>query len=233
MGTGIGKSVTLLLILIIAASSTIAIRPASSVSKLSVPEFTVTYADQSYDIPASTTTDPYNGKTVEVPMQHIENKTLKFTIKNQAVNFGQLSYIIRMKGHFSDNWSTIARASVDKDSEFTVVLCTSSGDGRFHHSGDSFVGPSAGEADFQVKAEVWGEVMAERTAENPFGGSISTMFAESDWSNTQTITVAGDSGLLALFYGLGWEKVVIIVLVAIVAVLLVVVGVLLRRRGAK
>jgi len=231
-------------------------KPATaSISKLSTPEFTVIYADHSYDIPASTTIDPYTGKTEQVPAQHVENRTLQFIIKNPTVtSSGYLYYVIRMKGHFSDNWSNISKVPAEQDSALTVLLYTSSGDGRFYHHGESFPGPSAGQADFQVQAQTWGEVMAERTATNPFGGSVTTLFGASDWSNTQTIAINSNAPTTtpntspsqnpivtpspsgsddAFLFGLDWKSIAIVLGVLVVALLAVVVIMFLRKRSPK
>jgi hypothetical protein len=42
----------------------------AAVPKPSVPEFTVKYADYSYDVPAATSMDPFTGKTV-IPLHNI------------------------------------------------------------------------------------------------------------------------------------------------------------------
>ncbi len=184
------KANLILLTLTLLASFALSVCFAEATDQLAVPEFTIAYADRSYDIPETTTIDPYTGKTVQVQSRHVENRTLQFIIKNPAyTGTGQLYYVIRMKGHFSENWAYISKVAADRDSASTVLLYMASGNGTFYYHGDSFLGPSAGQADFQVQAQTWGEVMAEKTATNPFGGSITTMFGTSDWSNTQTITI--------------------------------------------
>ena len=157
------------------------------------PEFTISYADHSYDIPASTSTDPYTGNIVQNPPQHVENRTLQFTIKNSHhPSHGYLVYVIRMKGHFSDNWSRISRDRAALDSAFTVLLFSSPSfgeEGNLYHRGTSFYFPFEGKVDFQVKAQVWGEVMAPMTETNPLPGSVTTLFSESSWSDTQTLII--------------------------------------------
>jgi hypothetical protein len=168
----------------------------SSMTKLSIPEFTVTYADVSYDVPASTSIDPFTGKTIENPVYHVENRTVQFVINGETITFsnGHLYYIIRMKGSFSDDWSNVSRIRADSNSSVMTILFSSSGtQGELYYRDNSFYLPPAGQADFQVQAQVWGEVMAEKTLTNPFGGSIDTLFAASDWSNTQTITIGANS----------------------------------------
>jgi hypothetical protein len=197
-----GKSITLLLILIVGISwlGLLTAKPANaqSVAKLSVPEFTVTYTDHPYDVPASTTIDPFTGTTVQNPSYHVENRSLTFTIKNQTVTQGQLHYIIRLKGHFAENWTGRYDGLANKDSFLTVWTFSSSNEegreeGRLYYRGDSISLPYVGQVDFQIKAQTWGEVMATRSPQNIFGGSITTLFRESDWGNTQTITLTNGS----------------------------------------
>jgi hypothetical protein len=71
-----------------------------------VPEFTLRYVDNSYDVPPTTTstTDPYTNEitTTTVPGYHVENKTVEAVIKN---DLGASYYNFRYKGHFSEEWS--------------------------------------------------------------------------------------------------------------------------------
>ena len=184
-------------------SNLLAVKPANaqSVPKLPVPEFTVKYTDNSYDAPATTSVDPYTGQSVETPAHHVVNRSITFTIQNQTVSRGFLHFIIAMKGHFSQsNWTNIydgqAMNMYDVLVNSTFILWTfSSSDlsgrevDRLYRGGDSFYLPYTGEVDFMIKAKTWGEVMATASPQNPFGGSITTLFGESDWSNIQTITI--------------------------------------------
>jgi len=194
------KISALVLLLMLSISGLIMIESANAqtTTKLYVPEFTVTYSDHSYEVPVSTSIDPFTGKTVENPSHHVENRTLTFTIKNQTVTEGQLHYVIRMKGHFAKNWTGLYDGVAIKGELLTVWVFSSSEEsgreeGRLYYGGSSFYLPSVGQVDFQVKAQTWGEVMATSSPQNIFGGSITTLFAESDWSNTQTINLVDSS----------------------------------------
>ncbi len=82
--------------------------PVCAVSKPSVPEFTVQVTDNSYDVPAAYSKDPYTGETITSPSYHVNNQTIIITIKNQK--FTQtvgdktyhLCYNVRFKGHFDN-----------------------------------------------------------------------------------------------------------------------------------
>jgi Predicted solute binding protein len=106
----------LILIAVIALSclTLLTVKPANSqtTTKPSAPEFTLRYVDNSYDVPptATSTTDPYTGKTVTTttPGYHVENKSVEITVTNQPFsvysdaegNNISLSYNVRFKGHF-------------------------------------------------------------------------------------------------------------------------------------
>jgi hypothetical protein len=194
------KTISLLLIFTLGVSSSVMIGSVfgQSTANLPVPKFTVNYADNSYEAPASTSIDPYTGVTTQNPAYHVENRTLQLVITNiPYANTGSMYYIIQMRGHFSGNWARIFKgyssSHSGSDSAFTVLSFSSSqekgGEAGRLYGGESFAFPYEGQVDFQVKAEVWGEVMSERTATNPFGGSITTLFASSDWSRTQTLII--------------------------------------------
>jgi hypothetical protein len=183
------KRKALLLIVVLAVSSLIAVKPApaeASIPKPSVPEFTLKLADHSYDVPPSTitATDPYTGKqTVTTkPGYHVENKTIEITIKNQpfvsSSNLTNLYYDVRVKGHFGENWTelysysevTVGNLPLQSASENTVISTPQDY-------------PAGGQVDFQVEAII-GTV-------HPL---YNTNFAyweyeTSGWSNTQTITI--------------------------------------------
>jgi|WetSurMetagenome_2_1015567.scaffolds.fasta_scaffold273403_1 hypothetical protein len=125
------ESFALVLIMLVASSSLILLTvkpafaqtptpfPATFSSTLAIPQFTIQLADHSYDVPSTTTTttDPYTGKQIVTNQSgyHVENKTIDFTVVNQphlsvfvphyyGVN---LYYDIRVKGHFSTDWSEL------------------------------------------------------------------------------------------------------------------------------
>ena len=103
------KLATLLLVAVLAVSSLIMVSSAFAESSTpSVPEFTLKYADYSYDVPPKTTTstDPYTNETITttIPGRHVENKTIEATINN---NIGASYYNFRYKGRYEDEWRYI------------------------------------------------------------------------------------------------------------------------------
>jgi hypothetical protein len=223
----------------------------ASVSKPSVPQFTVKLVDSSYWIPPSTSVDPYTGQTVPHPASYIDNRTLEFTIKNQPftsyndANSGfniTLFYNIRMRGHFGGNWTELFYVDgyhpVQSTSDYTVVSVPL---GTHSDTLLQWLSPnSSSQLDFQVEAMIG---YFSRTV-----GFASWYFAgeESGWSNTQTITIdAAPSGLpsqnpsltsnqsgtpIVVLFGLGWWQVATIAL-SLVVVLLVFVVFYLRKRA--
>lgn len=57
----------------------------SSITKPSVPEFTVKLVDSSYDVPTTYSIDPYTGQNVTHAGSHVESRTLDVKIKNQPL----------------------------------------------------------------------------------------------------------------------------------------------------
>jgi len=167
---------------------------AQSISKPSIPEFTVQLTDRSYDEPPTYQTDPYTGKTMLISAGgHVDNKTFDFTIKNQpftpykdADQVVRLFYEIRHKGYFEEwsDTSTVDRA-YSSDSEYTFVSFIVG----------TYAGwyiPTNGTVDIQVKA-VFGYYSV---VFDPHLAGIwwnVTTIGESDWSNTQTITIPDTS----------------------------------------
>jgi hypothetical protein len=221
----LNKSFSLLIILILAASSLIVVKPAfaQSIPKPSVPEFTVKYVDYSYDVPPTYGIDQYSGKSVITQAgYHVDNRTMVFTIKNHPFNsyndssgnYITLYYNFRFKGHYGDQWSycpfyvfhnlktnqlqvqtthsygpysggffTYYSAS---NSDYTVIpisFYTLTG----FDSGTQSI-PSGSPVDFQVQAQI-GHI--DDMPSGLMAGDYYSFTGESsDWSSTQTITVA-------------------------------------------
>jgi hypothetical protein len=198
----IDKTFGLLLTLIIALSCltlTVEKANAQSISKPSVPEFTVQLTDHSYDVPPTTTTnvDPYNGKktTYNVNGYHVENFTINLTIKNQpfpqtdgAGHTLGLYYNVSEKGHFGDDWKFYYYTA--SNSAYTSIVYIANH--VLPEPQNTMFAPQNGKLDFQVQAivgyyhEVWVGV------EGHIAGSYVTVFTgqASDWSNTQTLPIS-------------------------------------------
>ncbi len=120
------------------------------------PEFTVKYVDSSYTTPTTYTTDPYTGQEIAHPGDHVENKTIYVSIKNQPFTPYtdangreiKLYYNVMWKPHFQESWHTFANYTSsqlelypqDNENEYTMVSILSGG----------FI-PDKGEIDFIVQ----------------------------------------------------------------------------------
>lgn len=119
---GITRKSLSLIFVILAVSSILIVESASaqSIPKPSVPEFTVKYADHSYDVPSTHGIDSYTGHNVTIQEgYHIQNKSMEVIIKNQPFtpykdgngNTLELWYDVRWKGHFGNYWQDTNRST--------------------------------------------------------------------------------------------------------------------------
>ena len=100
------KKFTLMLILLLAASSLTVVSSVSGQSlKPVVTEFSLQYIDNSYDVPPENeyTKDLYTGETITktIPGYRVENRSIVATIKNPS---GVDAYNFRWKPHEEGNW---------------------------------------------------------------------------------------------------------------------------------
>jgi hypothetical protein len=193
----------------------------SSPNNPTVPEFTLRYVDNSYDVPpvpATTptyTTDPYTGKQAilnpgssEIPSYQVENKTIELSIKNQPLSqfyFGpntSLFYNVQVKGHYAENW-TEAFSSMNYGSDLTWYNYPIQSNSDYTIISLPANYPVGGQVDFRVQAVIANqtEVLYYPYGTDPYqlGGGTSypetVMFIvqTSDWSNTQTLSLPDGS----------------------------------------
>ena len=153
-----------------------------------VPEFTLRYADHSYDTPATHSIDPYTGQEITHPGYHVENKTIEAVIKN---NVGASYYNFRIKGHYADKWMF---GNPDFYDAFSVTNAASASDYTVITVVELSSLPQSvskgGKIDVQVqglfgtyRAVVYGPKLGRTAYDFYFNGTAS------DWSETQTITI--------------------------------------------
>jgi hypothetical protein len=193
------KSSTFVAMLLALSLSVIASQPAvGSLTKPSIPEFTVTYVDNSYDVPPATTswTDPYTGKTTTstVPGYYVENKSIQITITNQPFtsykdengSYVALYYDIMAKGHFEEEWHN-GNPSMD-----SYCLYSSNSSTTVISEPISNISDGA-QIDFQIRALIGTYSRVYGTPVPPFGTPYHDVFVgvgeASDWSDTHTITI--------------------------------------------
>jgi hypothetical protein len=198
------KRATLLLITVLAVSSLIMVSSAfaQSITKPSVPEFTVKLVEHPYDVPTTYSIDKYTGENVTHLGYHIENKTIEISIKNQPSVWGEnytLYYNVRVKGHFEKNWTELQSYSAQSDSKYTVL------------SLPVYYPPKA-QVDFQVEAIIVhsyeNRVFSDDwLAQHPLAEVMQSglediyerefeIVGTSGWSETQTVTIPAPVTLL-------------------------------------
>jgi hypothetical protein len=245
------KGFSLLLAVILAVSSLIMVESASaqSIPKPSVPEFTVKLVDNSYDVPATTTSiiDSYNNKTITrtFPASHVQNITVELTVANQHFpatidgNTSFLYYNLRTKPHFGDNWAQqynetthIGTLTSQSSSQYTVLFSAPVDD---FNIGD--------QVDYQVKAILGYQYTTYEYLEHlspnydgPYPVPVNhTAFVESsDWSPTQTFIMPSISSPNSGSFHFSLNtQVAIFSAVAIVALSLAIIALLLYKRNRK
>jgi hypothetical protein len=179
----------------------------SSIPKPSVPEFTVTLVDSSYDVPTTYSTDEYTGETITHEGYRVERRTIELKIKNhpfspfsiqeapQAAEWNvNFYYNVRYKGHFSEDWHGLYLVSdgyppQELESEYTVLSYKggySPTEGMsLETSGISTTLPAGAKVDFEVEAMIGYTHRDASTFWAPWVFEGET----SGWSETQTITI--------------------------------------------
>ncbi len=211
------KTLALLLALtIIISGLLLTIKPANAqtIAKPSVPEFTATLVDHSYDTPASTPTytiDPYTGEQKQIssgsPSYHIENKSIEIRIKNQRFtpyndSEGRpigLYYNVRHKGSFGSHW-TYDPFMLDGISthnyggwDMTYLVPYSPSNTEYttitYQLGKAGVS-NYGKMDFQVQTQI-GYIWANGNdfMQRVYGVTYNFTGESSDWAPIQTVTI--------------------------------------------
>lgn len=170
---------------VIQAQSMVPKVPKIEESGVSIPEFTIKYLDGSYDVPTSTSTDPFTEQSITNPGQHIQNQSLQVTIKNPTAEpSGYLYYEVRMKGYYSSEWRNISHVEADYDSESTILLYALEGNNASSRFGaDLKLSSTWGIADFQVQAQIW----VNEQSNDLFGTWIMVPWVSTAWSDTQRV----------------------------------------------
>lgn len=214
------KSTVLLLTVVLAVSGFLLFKPTSAQSTTpSPPEFTAKYADYSYDVPPTYGTDQYTGKNITISEgYHVDNKTVVFTIKNQAFtpytnsngNAIGLYYNFRGKGYYGNEWSLYPFSNQPSDlypstnaqsvwrySEYYSVYspkypASNSGYTEITVPLEFFSlqsAPADSQLDFQVQAMI-GHIDPINTGLISGEGYYSFTGQFSGWSSTQTVRVS-------------------------------------------
>jgi hypothetical protein len=184
------NSFSLLLVVILAVSSLLMGESVSaqSIPKPSVPEFTLKYVADFYDVSTTYKIDSYTGeKVVDVQGYRVNNSTVQIVIKNQPFTpytdskgkYIDLYYNVSYKGYYGENWDYYSH---DSATDFFLKQSTSD------NTVISFTKiPTNGQIDFRIQAHIG---FYTETG-HPWMDSYTYRFdgESSGWSNTQTITI--------------------------------------------
>jgi hypothetical protein len=238
----------LIMVFLVSNMAMVAVCAETPAVKPSVPEFTLEVVDFSYDVPPHNETDHYTGEVRTIPGYHVENKTIKLSVKNQPTNFTvggvtyQTYYMIKKAPHFYTDWiQTGSTKTLQENPEGSfaeyIKDCPRQSDSEytvFYYSDDWE--PNA-QIDFQVQAlrghdsQAWSPPCIP-----PIGGYWGAEYypaialdESSGWSDVQTATIPEDNtGPAELFSGFVWTwENTATVLGSLVVLLLIVIAVLL------
>jgi hypothetical protein len=204
----ISKHLMVCLIVILTIFSQLMTTPvyAQSVPKPSVPQFTVSYVDLSYDVPATTTTsiDPYTGNKTIITNEgyRVNSQKITLTVKNQPFtahignNTYHLCYDVITKGHFEEgNWQYVA-----EHHDFVTTLNLEQSTGEYTTISFQRSYPPNSQIDIRVLAmifhegqgSIWEHLGATHETVNGYVYDIT-----SDWSEIQTLNLADDSSTVS------------------------------------
>jgi hypothetical protein len=163
----------------------------ASTSEPSVPEFSLKVVAHPYDVPPTTTTDPYTGENIITSYGYREeNKSVEITVENQPFtstldasgNYTSLYYGVRFKGSYTDEWSQAYSEYNASKFDYTVISIS------LRQIGSVSVGDKI---DFQVRALIGYEVTKAYDSILPPEMKYYHEFIgqAGDWSSTQNISV--------------------------------------------
>ena len=214
-----GLASVLIILMAISSLSLLMVRPGNAQTPLSlpIPEFVVYFVGNTYNVPATVSINPYTGENETVPSHFVTTGTIYLVVTNSpkyiiyptSINWANgsnlyyfsSSYGFRMKGHFeADNWTAagggFTYGNGNADGTFTMASHT-----VYYYTAESY--PPNSQIDFQV------EINVSNNTEIPYNPNyintdyyeVSTLYATSGWSGTQTVTIANSTALPPEGYG--------------------------------
>ncbi|MGD9130968.1 MAG: hypothetical protein PVH73_05270 [Candidatus Bathyarchaeota archaeon] len=200
------------------STSLCVVQVAGETSKPSVPEFTLKFVDDSYDVPPTYSIDPFTGENVTKDGYRVEKYSIEVRIKNQPFTsvydkngtlIVGLYYNLRFKGHYTDEWDyypydpdnghkTLSYSPTyhASQSDYTIIFLRPNIDTS---GGIRLDVPIGGEVDFQMQT-LTGNVTKVYTGMMGLwsvGGEMDHYYVftgeTSDWSSTQTFTYEQNS----------------------------------------
>lgn len=188
---------------------------AQTISKPSVPEFTVEYVVYTSYIEPTYTINPYTGENeTKSQGEEVRDKEVVFTIKNQPFtpyddtngNYIGFYFNFRYKGHYENQWTyepfkpdgkSVYAAGGWAIGPFPKYTQSSSDYTTLTFDLHKFIGqssgfPSGGKLDFQVQAQI-GNIFPSEGVSPSLGSYYNFTGQSSDWSPTHTITIGDES----------------------------------------
>ncbi len=208
-----------MLIVFLLILSIVAFEPTFAQTTPTVPQFTCTFVNNSYNVQPTYGIDPYTGKTVvETAGYFVVDQSLIMSIKNQpfsSTSNGKtlnLYYLIQTKGHYTTDWSNITYSVEDSEGDFNTMTFFPASDSSYTdltfglggnnatntaYNGNSgeiaLEVPPGGQIDLRVQAFI-GYSSTTETVEPIFQNIIyNTVWTgqTSEWSDAQTLTTPG------------------------------------------
>jgi hypothetical protein len=205
------KTLSLLLVLALAASSLIMVQiaGAQSILKPPVPEFSVKIIAHPYDVAPVTTINPYTGQMeVKQGGYHSDNVSIEIAIKNRHFTPYKVSgsyvstyYQVQYKGSFGSDWhlyrypgdiTPIAAASYISQSESDYTVISIPLEVSYENFGNALYFLAGEQIDFRVRALV-GDMYVMNYGVIGFTDYLKFDGETGDWSGTQTITIDDDA----------------------------------------
>ena len=171
-----------------------------AVDKPFVPQFSVKFIDNSYNVPPTQTKDPYTGETTTQPSYIVKEGRIDVTINNLPSTSHNTSegyecnlyYRVQYKGHYEETWATFSIMYYGVGGDYHAFFVAPSDDKYTvvsHSFNDFDTPPSGAQLDFRVQALY---AYHDPTTINHMAFTHEALLVEEisgDWSNVQTITM--------------------------------------------
>jgi hypothetical protein len=220
------KTLSIALILVLAASSILTSLASAQITKPETPELTAKFVDYSYDVPETMEQNQYTGEISVIPAHRVQNYTVELTIKNPPYTPAptevggsawtpEYRYDVNVKGAYAQNWTIMYlkfEGPKPSNTDYTIIayrLVYSPTDHNFEltsfydspYSSNSISSIPVGSAlDFRVRAMVGFMHRGNNANEtNPLLRYQFVFDGEiSEWSSTQTVKLTSAAGATAM-----------------------------------
>ena len=190
--------ITLLLSSLLVLSITVT--NVGAVPKPSVPQFSVKFIDNSYNVPPTQTIEPYTGKTTTQPSHTVKEGRTDVTITNlpstpHKTSEGyecNLYYRVQYKGHYEKEWFPFSYMNYGIAGDYYAYFVKSSEDKYTVVSlsfNDFNTPPSGAQLDLRIQALYAYHDPSTINHMNLVHEALLVEATSGDWSKIQTITI--------------------------------------------